>query len=169
MKSFMGSIARKALAAVAALALTAGASAVHRSPARGVSSERLAHVRGEFQFAVGAPMTVAAPLFGPEAERGWGGSDWNPRFLYPEPAKDIEGAVFLRSARRAQQHLGTDGDGFPRRPRAIRQRDRRAYADADRYSTEGAERFRDAGDRGLRAHRLATCGERTCESAGPKR
>ena len=94
MRSFMGSITRKALAAVAALALTAGAWTVHRSYARGVLSEALAHVRSEFQFAVGAPMTVAAPLFGPEAERGWGGSDWKPRFLYPEPAEDIEGAVF---------------------------------------------------------------------------
>lgn len=54
----------------------------------------LAHVKSEFSFTVHAPMAVAAPLFGPEAERSWGGSDWNPHFLYPQPVKDVDGAVF---------------------------------------------------------------------------
>jgi hypothetical protein len=54
----------------------------------------LAHTRAEFSFTVNAPMPVAAPLFGPEAERGWGGADWDPHFIFPLPANDIEGAVF---------------------------------------------------------------------------
>jgi hypothetical protein len=63
------------------------------------ASEPLAHARSEFSFTVRAPMSVAAPLFGPEAERGWGGAAWDPRFLYPVPAADVKGAVFtLRHA-----------------------------------------------------------------------
>ncbi|HUK30854.1 MAG TPA: hypothetical protein VLV89_07060 [Candidatus Acidoferrum sp.] len=59
------------------------------------AAEPLAHVRSEFHFTLHAPMAVAAPLFGPEGERAWGGSDWDPAFLFPQPAKDVEGAVFL--------------------------------------------------------------------------
>lgn len=55
----------------------------------------LAHARSEFSFIVHAPLQAAARLFGAEAERGWGGSDWDPRFLYPQPVRDVEGAVFL--------------------------------------------------------------------------
>jgi hypothetical protein len=40
------------------------------------------------------PLERAAPLFGPEGERCWAGKPWDPKFLYPRPAKDIEGAVF---------------------------------------------------------------------------
>ncbi len=36
----------------------------------------------------------AAPLFGPEGERSWAGAEWDPLFLYPQPAKDVQGAVF---------------------------------------------------------------------------
>ena len=36
----------------------------------------------------------AAPLFGPQGERAWAGEDWNPQFVFPTPARDIEGAVF---------------------------------------------------------------------------
>lgn len=61
----------------------------------GAETEALAHVRSEFTFTVHAPMSVAAPLFGPEGERSWGGADWDPNFLYPRPAKDVEGAVFV--------------------------------------------------------------------------
>lgn len=55
----------------------------------------LAHVKSEFSFTVHAPMAIAAPLFGPEAERAWGGSDWDPHFVYPQPVNDVEGAVFM--------------------------------------------------------------------------
>jgi len=79
-----------AIAAAAALAVAVHAGWLGRS-----SSGPLAHTRSEFSFTVHAPMAVAAPLFGAEAERGWGGESWNPRFLYPQPASDVEGAVFL--------------------------------------------------------------------------
>ena len=54
----------------------------------------LLHVRNEFEFTVHAPYKVAAPLFGPDGERAWGGESWDPQFVYPQPARDIEGAVF---------------------------------------------------------------------------
>lgn len=50
--------------------------------------------KSEFTFTVHAPIAVAFPLFGPEGERPWAGSDWDPQFFYPTPARDIEGAVF---------------------------------------------------------------------------
>lgn len=53
-----------------------------------------AHVRNSFHFLVHAPLSSAAPLFGPDGERGWAGDGWNPQFLYPQPGKDIQGAVF---------------------------------------------------------------------------
>jgi hypothetical protein len=53
-----------------------------------------AHVRNSFQLIVGAPLNRAAALFGPEGERCWAGPHWNPEFLYPQPAKDVQGAVF---------------------------------------------------------------------------
>jgi hypothetical protein len=54
----------------------------------------LAHVSSSFHFIVHAPLSTAATLFGPDGERSWAGEDWNPQFLYPQPAKDIQGAVF---------------------------------------------------------------------------
>ena len=58
------------------------------------SAEAMAHVRTEFEFTVHAPYEIVAPLFGAEAERGWASDNWNPQFLHPQPARDIEGAVF---------------------------------------------------------------------------
>jgi hypothetical protein len=52
------------------------------------------HVSNSFHFEVSAPLARVAPLFGPEAERGWAGKHWNPVFLYPQPGKDVQGAVF---------------------------------------------------------------------------
>jgi hypothetical protein len=52
------------------------------------------HVSNSFHFEVAAPMERVVPLFGPEGERGWAGKHWNPEFLYPQPAKDVQGAVF---------------------------------------------------------------------------
>jgi hypothetical protein len=54
----------------------------------------LTHVRNSFVLTVHAPYEDAAPLFGPSGERGWAGPRWDPRFLYPQPAEDVEGAVF---------------------------------------------------------------------------
>jgi hypothetical protein len=53
-----------------------------------------AYVRNSFQFVVKVPLNRAAPLFGPEGERCWAGEHWNPEFLYPQPGKDVQGAVF---------------------------------------------------------------------------
>jgi hypothetical protein len=52
------------------------------------------HISNSFQFVVRAPLHRAAPLFGPEGERCWAGQHWNPEFLYPQPGKDVQGAVF---------------------------------------------------------------------------
>jgi hypothetical protein len=53
-----------------------------------------AHVSNHFQFVIHAPLSRAACLFGPEGERCWAGEHWNPAFLYPQPGKDVQGAVF---------------------------------------------------------------------------
>ncbi|MBV9732878.1 MAG: hypothetical protein JO275_08885 [Verrucomicrobia bacterium] len=53
-----------------------------------------AHVRTEFELTVHAPYFVAFPLFGPDGERSWAGPDWNPQFVHPNPAADIQGTVF---------------------------------------------------------------------------
>jgi len=66
----------------------------HRDRGRRETSGSLAHVRNTFELVVQAPYPEAACLFGPEGERGWSQGHWNPQFLYPQPAQDIEGAVF---------------------------------------------------------------------------
>jgi hypothetical protein len=53
-----------------------------------------AHVSNTFHFVVPASLSRAAAFFGPEGERCWAGEHWNPVFLYPQPARDGEGAVF---------------------------------------------------------------------------
>lgn len=56
--------------------------------------EPLMHVSTSFDLAVHASYAETAPLFGPEGERPWAGKHWNPEFIHPQPAADIEGAVF---------------------------------------------------------------------------
>ena len=56
--------------------------------------QTFAHAAASFEFLIEAPLPEAAPLFGPEGERAWAGAEWDPRFLHPSPAGDIEGAVF---------------------------------------------------------------------------
>ncbi len=58
------------------------------------SQQSTIHVSNSFAFTVDAPLKDAAPLFGPEGEREWAGDDWNPQFIFPVPAQDVEGAVF---------------------------------------------------------------------------
>ncbi len=53
-----------------------------------------AHVVNSFRFEVAASMDRVAPLFAPEAERSWAGEDWKPVFLYPQPGRDVQGAVW---------------------------------------------------------------------------
>jgi len=55
--------------------------------------EPLAHMRTEFKFTANAPLEQAAPLFGANEERKWA-PDWNPKFVYPNPAHDQAGMVF---------------------------------------------------------------------------
>ena len=54
----------------------------------------LLHLTASFNLAVHASYAVTAPLFGPQGERLWAGKHWNPKFIHPQPAADIEGAVF---------------------------------------------------------------------------
>jgi hypothetical protein len=79
------------LVAVGALAVGALLYHLYR---RSASSGPVLHVRNEFEFTVHAPYPVVAPLFGPEGERAWADAHWNPQFLYPQPAQDLQGAVF---------------------------------------------------------------------------
>jgi hypothetical protein len=59
-----------------------------------ISMTQPVHVRNSFQLLVRAPLARAATFFGPDAERCWAGPHWNPEFLYPQPGKDVQGAVF---------------------------------------------------------------------------
>ena len=59
-----------------------------------ISMTQPTHVSHRFQFVVRAPLVRAAVLFGPNGERCWAGPKWNPEFLYPQPGKDAQGAVF---------------------------------------------------------------------------
>src|SRR6185369_2960692 len=52
------------------------------------------HVENGFEFTVRASYDKVAPLFGAHGERAWGGEDWDPRFLHPQSAQDLEGEVF---------------------------------------------------------------------------
>lgn len=53
----------------------------------------LTHTRNEFTFTVDAPFEQVVPLFGAHEERKWA-HDWNPQFVYPNPAGDQQGMVF---------------------------------------------------------------------------
>ena len=53
-----------------------------------------AREQNAFDLVVHLPLREAAVLFGPEGERLWAGPHWDPQFIYPQPARDVEGAVF---------------------------------------------------------------------------
>lgn len=53
-----------------------------------------AHAVSRFSFTVAAPFARVAPQFGPQAERAWGDPQWDPQFIYPQPGRDVPGAVF---------------------------------------------------------------------------
>ncbi len=59
-----------------------------------LSAAQPAHVSNTFHLVVRAPFSSAATLFGPEGERCWAGPHWNPEFVYPQPGKDVQDAVF---------------------------------------------------------------------------
>jgi len=77
-----------ALIATAGMAAPALAQTVSNPP------KACAHLSASFEFIVHAPYAVTAPLFGPNGERVWAGQEWDPKFIYPQPANDVEGAVF---------------------------------------------------------------------------
>jgi hypothetical protein len=77
-----------------ALAMCATPLAAQKPETAVTPSQPAVHVSSSFTFNVNAPLQQAAPLFGPEGERAWAGDDWDPQFLFPVPARDIEGAVF---------------------------------------------------------------------------
>jgi hypothetical protein len=52
------------------------------------------HARTTFRFTVNLPSAEAFPLFGAWAEQKWAPT-WKPRFAYPNPPADREGAVFV--------------------------------------------------------------------------
>lgn len=73
---------------VAAAAISA--SALGQAP----GTPQLLRTQTAFDLSVRLPYHEAAALFGPEGERAWAGKHWNPQFLYPQPARDEQGAVF---------------------------------------------------------------------------
>jgi hypothetical protein len=66
----------------------------HLRPSGVTFAGPIAHVENGFEFTAHGPYKSVAPLFGALAERGWAGGHWNPQFLYPQPARDVEGEVF---------------------------------------------------------------------------
>lgn len=52
------------------------------------------HFETKFSVVIHAPYAEIAPLFGPLGERAWVGDFWKPKFIYPQPPKDVQGAVF---------------------------------------------------------------------------
>jgi hypothetical protein len=79
------------LIVVVALLIGIGLLAYHL---HGRSAPGSARERSEFDFVAHAPYAQVFPLFGAEKERVWAGKDWDPTFVYPKPANDIQGAVF---------------------------------------------------------------------------
>ena len=61
--------------------------------AQEASGGGLLHARTEFKFTADGPLEQVAPLFGANEERKWA-HDWNPQFVYPQPAHDQQGMVF---------------------------------------------------------------------------
>ena len=74
-----------------ALAIGVALLAYHRHQRNAPGSAR---ERSQFEFVAHAPFAQVFPLFGAEKERVWAGKDWDPTFVYPRPANDVEGAVF---------------------------------------------------------------------------
>jgi hypothetical protein len=77
-------LALSALAAIGASAL--GQSASH--------TPQLLRTQTAFNIVVHLPFADAAHVFGPEGERAWAGTHWDPHFIYPQPAHDEQDAVF---------------------------------------------------------------------------
>ena len=57
------------------------------------ASDTRAHTDAQFEFLANGTFEKVAPLFGADKERVWA-AEWNPAFVYPQPAADREGMVF---------------------------------------------------------------------------
>ena len=71
-----------------------GISAFALAQSAPAAPESCLHTQTSFDLLVNASYVVTAPLFGPNGERAWAGKHWNPEFIHPQPASDVEGAVF---------------------------------------------------------------------------
>jgi hypothetical protein len=79
---------------IAAGIASAGISAPLLAQSAPAAQEPRLHTQTSFDLLVHASYAVTAPLFGPEGERPWAGKHWDPQFIHPQPAADVEGAVF---------------------------------------------------------------------------
>jgi hypothetical protein len=77
---------------VLATAVAFAANAIGHAPS--AQPEPIVQRTSSFDLVVRLPLAQAAALFGPQGERAWAGNDWNPEFIYPQPARDELGAVF---------------------------------------------------------------------------
>ena len=77
---------------VLAAAVAFAANAIGHAPS--AQAEPRVQETNSFDLVVRLPLAQTAALFGPEGERAWAGNDWNPEFIYPQPAQDQLGAVF---------------------------------------------------------------------------
>lgn len=59
-----------------------------------ISEGRLAHKETKFEFSARGTMEQVAPLMGANRERVWA-PGWDPHFLFPKPALDQRGMVFM--------------------------------------------------------------------------
>jgi hypothetical protein len=86
---------RRLCLTIALTMMPLNSSTAHSSaPAQPAGAALHLHVVNTFRFEVAAPMERVAPLFAPEAERSWAGEHWRPVFLYPQPGRDVPGAVW---------------------------------------------------------------------------
>jgi hypothetical protein len=82
------------LALVLTLMFLKSSRAQSSAPEQARGTAEHVHVVNSFRFEVAASMERVAPLFAPEAERSWAGEHWKPIFLYPQPGRDVQGAVW---------------------------------------------------------------------------
>ncbi len=52
------------------------------------------HTEAKFEFTANGPLARVAPLMGADREKVWA-PGWNPHFLFPKPAADRQGMVFM--------------------------------------------------------------------------
>jgi len=63
------------------------------------------HTREQFEFIADAPLDVAWPLFGADAERAWA-PDWDPAFIWPQ-RQPMKRAWYSRWSRETARQCGS--------------------------------------------------------------